>query len=144
MSTLLLSILLVVLVFIGIKMRGRVERFKNHDSPSTTPPASVIVVEDVRSVSEIIPTSLMVDTLGRDQAAVRAANPVGPVIPPPATAPAPAGPVTGCPLGLTDGPSVREMPVGGCPYRHHCKCECPDMSKYIKKDEIPCWNCTLP
>jgi len=20
---------------------------------------------------------------------------------------------------------------------------CPDMSKYIKKDEIPCWNCTL-
>ena len=21
--------------------------------------------------------------------------------------------------------------------------ECPDMSQYIKKDEIPCWNCTL-
>lgn len=21
---------------------------------------------------------------------------------------------------------------------------CPDMSQYIKMDEIPCWNCTLP
>lgn len=21
---------------------------------------------------------------------------------------------------------------------------CPDMSKYIRMDEIPCWNCTLP
>jgi hypothetical protein len=24
-----------------------------------------------------------------------------------------------------------------------CK-QCPDMSKYIRMDEIPCWNCTLP
>jgi hypothetical protein len=22
--------------------------------------------------------------------------------------------------------------------------DCPDMSQYIKLDEIPCWNCTLP
>ena len=22
--------------------------------------------------------------------------------------------------------------------------KCPDMSKYIRMDEIPCWNCTLP
>ena len=21
---------------------------------------------------------------------------------------------------------------------------CPDMSQYIRMDEIPCWNCTLP
>lgn len=21
---------------------------------------------------------------------------------------------------------------------------CPDMSKYVKLDEVPCWNCTLP
>jgi hypothetical protein len=25
------------------------------------------------------------------------------------------------------------------------KCEvCPDMSQYIRLDEVPCWNCTLP
>lgn len=24
------------------------------------------------------------------------------------------------------------------------KCECPDMSQYIRLDEIPCWNCSLP
>jgi len=22
--------------------------------------------------------------------------------------------------------------------------ECPDMSQYIRLDEIPCWNCSLP
>jgi len=33
-------------------------------------------------------------------------------------------------------------------YRRHKRCpdcpSCPDMSQYIKMDEIPCWNCTLP
>jgi hypothetical protein len=25
------------------------------------------------------------------------------------------------------------------------KCqECPDMSQYVRLDEVPCWNCTLP
>lgn len=24
-----------------------------------------------------------------------------------------------------------------------CK-ECPDMSQYVRLDEVPCWNCTLP
>ena len=32
---------------------------------------------------------------------------------------------------------------------HKCpkcpKCEkCPDMSQYVRLDEVPCWNCTLP
>lgn len=36
--------------------------------------------------------------------------------------------------------SRKIKPKKKCP-----KCEvCPDMSKYIKLDEIPCWNCTLP
>jgi hypothetical protein len=43
--------------------------------------------------------------------------------------------------------------VGDAPGLHHrkpeppaCpKCEvCPDMSQYIRLDEVPCWNCTLP
>ncbi len=34
--------------------------------------------------------------------------------------------------------------VGNKP--HKCpKCpSCPDMSKYVRLDEVPCWNCTLP
>lgn len=24
-----------------------------------------------------------------------------------------------------------------------CKEQCPDMSKYIRRDSIPCWNCSL-
>lgn len=30
--------------------------------------------------------------------------------------------------------------------KHRCpECPtCPDMSKYIRLDEVPCWNCSLP
>ena len=34
----------------------------------------------------------------------------------------------------------RRRPKHRCP---DCP-SCPDMSQYIKMDEIPCWNCTLP
>jgi hypothetical protein len=29
---------------------------------------------------------------------------------------------------------------------HKCpKCEvCPDMTQYVRLDEVPCWNCSLP
>jgi len=27
--------------------------------------------------------------------------------------------------------------------KHKCP-TCPDMSKYIRLDEVPCWNCSLP
>jgi len=33
-------------------------------------------------------------------------------------------------------------------YKTQSKCpkcpQCPDMSQYIRLDEIPCWNCSLP
>jgi hypothetical protein len=33
-----------------------------------------------------------------------------------------------------------------CPPPPKCKeCEvCPDMSQYVRLDEVPCWNCSLP
>jgi hypothetical protein len=34
-------------------------------------------------------------------------------------------------------PEPAPMPPPGCPV-------CPDMSQYIRLDEVPCWNCTLP
>jgi len=35
---------------------------------------------------------------------------------------------------------------GQCDKPINCpKCqECPDMSQYVRLDEVPCWNCTLP
>jgi hypothetical protein len=43
---------------------------------------------------------------------------------------------------VADIPGVqhRKPESPACP-----KCEvCPDMSQYIRLDEVPCWNCTLP
>lgn len=43
--------------------------------------------------------------------------------------------------------SETRKPLGpGGEEKHRCPdCpRCPDMSKYIRMDEIPCWNCTLP
>jgi hypothetical protein len=43
--------------------------------------------------------------------------------------------------------SDTRKPLGpGGEEKHRCPdCpRCPDMSKYIRMDEIPCWNCTLP
>jgi hypothetical protein len=38
------------------------------------------------------------------------------------------------------GPGPAPAPTPDCP-----KCPvCPDMSQYIRMDEVPCWNCTLP
>lgn len=34
----------------------------------------------------------------------------------------------------------QEKDKKGCPV---CKEQCPDMSKYIRRDSIPCWNCSL-
>ena len=31
-----------------------------------------------------------------------------------------------------------------CPKPNCPKPECPDMSQYVKLDEVPCWNCSLP
>jgi hypothetical protein len=55
----------------------------------------------------------------------------------------PADPVYQAPAANTIARSVEEKAdpeESGSPSDWH---RCPDMSKYIKKDEIPCWNCTL-
>jgi len=37
-------------------------------------------------------------------------------------------------------PKKRKPSKKRCP-----KCpKCPDMSQYVRLDEVPCWNCTLP
>ena len=39
--------------------------------------------------------------------------------------------------GPKPDPSPKPSPSPNCPV-------CPDMSEYIRYDEVPCWNCTLP
>lgn len=41
------------------------------------------------------------------------------------------------------GPGLPPMPPRPDPTCPSCPI-CPDMSQYIKLDEIPCWNCSLP
>jgi hypothetical protein len=36
--------------------------------------------------------------------------------------------------------ALNDQDKKGCPV---CKEQCPDMSKYIRRDSIPCWNCSL-
>ena len=43
-------------------------------------------------------------------------------------------------------PGLKEGFVDDNDRKHKCPdCPtCPDMSKYIRLDEVPCWNCSLP
>ena len=43
-------------------------------------------------------------------------------------------------LGQQQQPAPTQQTQTECP---KCK-ECPDMSQYVRLDEVPCWNCTLP
>ena len=121
MSTLLLSLLLLVLIAVGLLMGRRVaERFENHE-PATTgsemSPALVNLLGTPALAAAQKPVP-QVDKLARDQDAVAAAN-------------------------------AAHHEHAPCPKCEECKkcekCEkCPDMSQYIRMDEVPCWNCTLP
>jgi hypothetical protein len=68
-------------------------------------------------------------------------SPPGPIVIPSIIGPGgqynPPGPAPN-PTPYPPSPAPNPTPNGGwCP-------ACPDMSQYIRMDEIPCWNCTLP
>lgn len=124
MSTLLLSLLLLVLIAMGLLMGRKVaERFANPEpaAPQISPALANLLATPalVAATQKPIPS---VDKLERDKEVVAAAEAVAhPPPPPPPPGPKPA-PTPDCPK---------------CPV-------CPDMSQYIRLDEVPCWNCTLP
>jgi hypothetical protein len=137
MSTLILSILLLALVYVGWYMSRVNEGF---DSPPSAPISLTLVLPEVSYASETLPTApgkLNVNNVGREIDAAHSANiPCGSV-PPPSTCDCPKATtdvsINGCPIQSTNGPAIRPMLPGACP-----------SSDYIRKDEIPCWNCTLP
>lgn len=120
MSTLLLSLLLLFLVAVGLLMGRKVaEQFQN---PPTAPQISPALANLLATPALVAATQKpipSVDKLERDKEAVAAAEAVAHPPPPPPPGP---GPAPACPK---------------CPV-------CPDMSQYVRLDEVPCWNCTLP
>lgn len=131
MSTLILSLLLLVLISVGLLMGAKVtERFENPENPELQ--ATVIVSPALKNMmlSSVQAPAIPEQTeLSREQDLQNARN---------------AGSMLG-PSGKEPGPRSHPMPKpepipSGCPV---CP-TCPDMSQYIRLDEVPCWNCTLP
>lgn len=127
MSILVLSLLLLVLVGIGGLMRKQVAATAEYfDNP---PPAAEqkVVVDVSPALANLLDTPRMVaaaaalpapqvDVLARDRDAVAAAQ------------------------EADDSKKPKPSKKHVCP-----KCpKCPDMSQYVRLDEVPCWNCTLP
>lgn len=125
MRTLVLSLLLIVLITMGLVMGKKVkETFEDVSAPtqvaSHIPSPTPTSMESI-AIPVVLTMTPQVDTIQRglqEQA---------PDMPPSVGE-------TRRPLG--PGGEQRQ----GCPA---CP-RCPDMSKYIRMDEIPCWNCTLP
>ena len=124
MSLLILSLLLILLVGMGLLM-GRKTIHEMFANPTGSAVAAVQVSPALAGLVTGTPKDLagppaQPNPLARDQEAVAAANSVA------TTHKCPECPA--CP---------------SCPTCEKCE-KCEDMSKYIRMDEIPCWNCTLP
>ena len=120
MRALVLSLLLIVLIAMGLVMGKKVkETFE--DVPAPTQVSVEAAAPNPLPLQTVINVTPQVDTIQRGLQEQ-----------------APDMPIS---LGETRrplGPGGEQRQ--GCPV---CK-QCPDMSKYIRMDEIPCWNCTLP
>lgn len=131
MSILVLSLLLLVLVGIGGLMRKQVAAAAEYfDNPSSAESNQKVVVDVSPALANLLNTPAQVaaaaalpppqvDVLARDRDAIAAAQ---------------------------EADSDDERPRRKQKRDHKCpKCpKCPDMSQYIRLDEVPCWNCTLP
>ena len=122
MSTLLLSLLLVFLIAVGMIMgRGLAERFEN-------PPATEVKLDVSPALAALIATD-------KEMAQAKAIPQVSQLKRDLEIADAQQDGCPDCERRRSRGDSEQRCPK--------CK-ECPDMSQYIRMDEIPCWNCTLP
>ncbi len=131
MSTLILSLLLLFLITVGLLMGKKVaERFEN-------PPSQTITVSPAM---KNMMTSGQAPAAANTQTAFEREQDLQRVTP--GEAPKLIGPDGEEHLLRPDTkprPNPEPAPAGclACPV-------CPDMSKYIRLDEVPCWNCTLP
>lgn len=111
----MLSLLLLLLVAAGLLMGAEmVEKFV--DAPPAPAPATVAASPVLANMvaTPVVAPTLQVNKLERDKDIVEVAH------------------ATSLKALQAEKP---ECPA--CP-------KCPDMSQYIRLDEVPCWNCTLP
>ncbi len=128
MSILVLSLLLLVLVGIGGLMSKQVSAAAEYfDNPPPAAESQKVVVDVSPALANLLNTPAQVaaaaalpapqvDVLARDRDAIAAAQ------------------------EADDSKKPKPSKKHKCP-----KCPtCPDMSQYVRLDEVPCWNCTLP
>jgi len=165
MRTIFLSLLLVLLLFVSILMTPRYEGFVNAVN-KTADPIDVKKIMMSPSFSQMITTPSItpdvkkqgIDALSRDAVLQKATGSSGS-----SKSGEPLYDVLAVPHGSTD--NFKYYPEGDedekkymkqcmnnykkkdleqkCPKCPKCP-EGPDMSKYVKLDEVPCWNCSLP
>jgi len=167
MRTIFLSLLLVLLLFVGILAKPRLEGFVN----AVTEPIDVKKIMMSPSFTQMITTPTItpdvkkpgIDALSRD-AVVQKATGSGSSGSPGSPGSGPLYDVLAVPRGSTNNFTYYPDPKDDeekkyltqcmnnykkkdqelkCPKCPKCP-EGPDMSKYVKLDEVPCWNCSLP
>lgn len=133
MSTLLLSLLLIILVALGLAMGAQtVERFENADTVMVTPTMVSPTMKNLLTGSQMAPppASVTMDPLKRDLELIEVRD------------------VTLIETAQTQGQSQGQSQEQTQAQARPATCppcpSCPDMSQYIRMDEVPCWNCTLP
>ena len=128
----LLSLLLIILVGLGgLMARKTAEMFENPPPPVMevavveVSPALANLLETPNLVAKMNGTApAQVDPLKREQEVIAAASQAQ----------------------TDDSDDDDYKPKKRKPSKKRCpKCpKCPDMSQYVRLDEVPCWNCTLP
>jgi hypothetical protein len=140
MSIILLSLLLLILVGLGGLMSKQVAATAEYfDNPPAT--MEVAVVEMSPALANLLDTPRLVaedaakpvpqvDVLKRERDAIAAASQKK----------------KQRKDDDEDDDDDTEYPRRDRRRKHKCpKCpKCPDMSQYVRLDEVPCWNCTLP
>jgi len=136
MSTLLLSLLLLLLIGAGMLMRPRMREHFASPSPDPEPKPSVVSptlanmlltpeIDDVREgpqINKLDRDYMLVNAMENSQQKKTAQNQK---------------------KARRYEEEEDDRAHKPCPVAKPCPV-CPDMSQYIRLDEVPCWNCSLP
>ncbi len=113
-----MSFLLLVLISMGLMMGSKT--MEHFDSPSVAVSPALANLIKTPSIITSTTGTINVDSLMRDVDAKEAVT-------------------------KSETTDESKYPESKCPESKCPKCEvCPDMTQYVRLDEVPCWNCSLP
>ena len=115
--------MLLLLIGVGLVLvKPGMERFEYFANPPANPVVSPALANILASNPNIVNSiGQKIDALSRDTVIQQATAQQPPACP--------------------KCPSCPSCPT--CPAQRKCP-TCPDMSQYVKLNEVPCWNCSLP